>query len=358
MGTVFGLAHVLDGDCFYERQSKGVNIEKFLGFWSAHNTLIIELLIAIVLLSVIYLAFRTFFGNSQELENSSQSMGRLDSEEIQRTLQKIIETQSSNAGAATATSAANGSSGVDPAQLEKLKVEVQDREKTIQSLKDQMQQLTAAQGAAASNSAVSKELEEKLKGLEARLAEYEIISEDIADLSFYKEENTRLQKELTAAKSGGAAAPAPPAAAAAPAAPAQPAPVVNEPPPPAAVEPAPVVAAPAAPAPTPAPVEATTPPVVASAPPEAPASAPSAAPATPPPAAAPTAEIAMPDLGPVDDDLMKEFASAVEEQKAASAAKKAAASNSAKTEPAPAQQSQTPDNQNLMGEFENFMKKG
>ena len=66
----------------------------------------------------------------------------------------------------------------------------------------------------------------------------------------------------------------------------------------------------------------------------------------------------MPDLGPVDDDLMKEFASAVEEQKAASAAKKAAASNSAKTEPAPAQQSQTPDNQNLMGEFENFMKKG
>lgn len=334
-----------------------MNIEKFLAFWSGHNTLIIELLIAAVLLSVIYLAFRTFFGEEEE-SSSSSSLGKMNSEDIQRTLKKIIETQAGTAGAAPATPAAPtagapaAAPGVDPAQLEKLKVEVQDREKTIQSLKDQMQQLTANQGAA--SSVASKELETKLKDLEARLAEYEIISEDIADITFYKEENTRLQKELASVKSGGAATaaapstpeptPAPAAPAASPTPPPAPEPVVA---PPAA---APVVAEATAAAPPPPEPPAPEPAVAP--PPPAASSAPEAAPAAPAaPAAAPAAAAnpAAPDFGPIDDDLMKEFASAVEEQKAASAAaKKTAGEKSGK----PA------DNQNLMGEFENFMKKG
>ncbi|MEK6773485.1 MAG: hypothetical protein AABY64_06070 [Bdellovibrionota bacterium] len=326
-----------------------MNIEKFLQFWSAHNTLIIELLIAIVLLSVVYLAFRIFFGNPQEAE-STRSLGQLDSDEIQRTLQKIMETQSpaSRAGSTSAGGAAGssgvgaGASAVDTAQFEKLKIEAQEKEKAIQALKDQVQELVANQGAAAASSTASKELEGKLKDLEARLAEYEIISEDIADLSFYREENTRLQKELASAKTGGATTPpaAPPSAAAS--VPAEPAAVAAAPP---APTPAAAAAAPAAAAPS-----ASEPMSVLEA-----ALASEAAP--PPPAASPTAAEIAPESflvssgepaadansSPVDDELMREFASAIAEQKASNAEKKAA---------------KAADGQNLMGEFENFMKKG
>jgi len=48
--------------------------------------------------------------------------------------------------------------------------------------------------------------EAKIKELESRLAEYEIISEDIADLSFFKEENVRLTKELESLRSGDSGA--------------------------------------------------------------------------------------------------------------------------------------------------------
>lgn len=41
----------------------------------------------------------------------------------------------------------------------------------------------------------------------SRLSEYEIISEDIADLSLYKEENTRLQAELAKFLAAGACSP-------------------------------------------------------------------------------------------------------------------------------------------------------
>ncbi len=348
-----------------------MNIEKFLGFWSAHNTHIIELLIAAVLLSIIYLAFRTFFGENSETGNTSTT-SRMNPDDLQRTLQKIIESQSNPAGAsstsagiaagasANAGAGAVAATGADPAQLEKLKTEIQEREKTIQALKDQMQQLGANQGAAAA--AASKELESKLKDLEARLAEYEIISEDIADITFYKEENTRLQKELASAKSGGGSSPAaavPPAAAPASAPPAAPAaaPATAAP-----VAPEPVIAA-APPAAELIPEalaavieEPVAPPAVevAAAPaPEAPATAAPVAtePAAPAAAAtepAPAAGSAVPDLGPIDDDLMKEFASAVEEQKvAAAAAKQATGTKNGK-----------PGDKNLMGEFENFMKKG
>lgn len=310
-----------------------MNVEKFLSFWSSNNTLIIELLIAVILLSVIYLAFRTFFGANPADENVGHGLGGLNSDEIQRTLQKIIDTGGA-AKSAAAPVVGSGATSVDTAQLDKLKLEVQEKEKAILAMKDQIQQLTVVQASAVSSAANSKELEVKVKDLEARLAEYEIISEDIADLSFYKEENSRLQKELTSAKGGGAApASTPPSASA----------------PPQSAPPAPA-AAPAAAAPEPEPTPQ----------PEAP-------PAAPPPAAvaaevsqaeaealaasvAPAANTGEPS--PVDDDLMREFAMAVEEQKAAV---KKPAEKPAAAAPAPGDK---PTSDNLIGEFENFVKKG
>ncbi len=315
-----------------------MNVEKFLSFWSSNNTLIIELLIAVILLSVIYLAFRTFFGGNPADENVGHGLGGLNSDEIQRTLQKIIETGGATKSA-TAPAMGSGATSVDTAQLDKLKLEAQEKEKTIQTMKDQIQQLTAAQASAVNSAANSKDLEVKLKDLEARLAEYEIISEDIADLSFYKEENSRLQKELTSMKGGGAVSASTPPSASAPPQSASPASAA-----------APPVAAPAevAAAPEPTPQQ------------------PEASPVEPPPAAAaevsqadaealaasvaPAADVGVPS--PVDDDLMREFAMAVEEQKAAV---KKTAEKPAAAAPAP---SDKPTSDNLIGEFENFVKKG
>ena len=51
----------------------------------------------------------------------------------------------------------------------------------------------------------SEGLRSRLSELEARLAEYEIIEDDIADLSHFKEENARLHKEIEALKQALAA---------------------------------------------------------------------------------------------------------------------------------------------------------
>ena len=50
----------------------------------------------------------------------------------------------------------------------------------------------------------SKEHLERISELEAKLAEYEVLEDDIADLSLYKEENARLKTELDRLKGGGA----------------------------------------------------------------------------------------------------------------------------------------------------------
>jgi hypothetical protein len=181
--------------------------------------------------------------------------------------------------------------------LDQLKADIAEKDRLLAAAKEETARATAL--AQTSNQQPpksddeAKKLESKVKDLEARLAEYEIISEDIADLSFYKEENIRLQNELMALKNGEAPADA-------------------------------VVAAPEA-------AEAA--PLTADG-----ALAPDAAP--------PVAEV-IPEAAPAaaEDDIMKEFAKAVEEQKAPT------------TEaPAAAKTDQT-ENADLMNQFENFVKK-
>jgi hypothetical protein len=279
----------------------------------------------------------------------------------------------------------------------------------------------APAGAATMSDEERAKLEAKLKELEGKLAEYEIISEDIADLSFYKEQNTKLQKELESLKAGGApvaaetpaqapvaeapkaeekksepeivekaqAAPAEvPAPAPAPAPTPQPAPEPVAPPAPPAPAAEAAPAAPAAPAPPAPPV-----PAAEAAPAPESAAETSAAPAKTPPE----------PVNVVDDSLMAEFAAAIESQKADAPAVEPSSEGTAEpAEPAvdlgtldmekmiqeasgiPDPQTEvkpeealgtaldqekllkeanalgavSPEDQKLMGEFENFVKKG
>lgn len=255
-------------------------MESFLHFWNVYDTIIIQSLIGCILLMVVYLSIRIFFGGDESDPAKSSGKGVTSltpsmTNEIEKTLQKILENQGAGtiresipAPPSGATSLAAPANAVNSAEIAKLQDELKAREKQLQQAEQQLQQALAKSAATPDNSG-SAAFEEKVKDLESRLSEYEIISEDIADLSFYKEENARLQAEITKTRNAAGEA-APPAAEVPP---------VTE-----------------------APVAAASPPVAA------PADESPTAPAEAAPAAAP---------GDIDDDLMKEFAAAVAEQKAA-----------------------------------------
>lgn len=290
-----------------------VNIEHFLDLFFHRNILIIEGLFGVVLLGVIFLTIRSFL-RAEGAENEMNLSG------LEEGLKKILENHAGNSAAK-----ANDSASVEgdaimeemATQIERLKLQVMQKTEEVEQLK--------AGGAVAAASAVAPteapakapssfsggaptELEEKVRELEARLSEYSIIEDDIADLSFYKEETVRLQAEIDKLKAklaeyeAGGPAPkfmAPPAAAPAPAAPA-----ASAPPQPIAAAPAPVAAV----------MEVTS-------------TAASVAPETP-------------DIfGSLDDDIMAEFERAVAEQKASSSAQKVA---TALTTPAAPQSAAAP----------------
>lgn len=303
-----------------------MTIEKFLSFWSQHNIAIIESLIALVIIFSLFLAFRIFFAKGSKDEGGGAGPG-LDTTQIEKALQKILENQGQPKASQSVEDAGvhadldamdSGSADSASEEVQQLRTSLEDSHKKIEKLQTQLQEavqkaseLAEASAAPAENTQETQEFKNKIRDLETRLSEYEIIAEDIADLSRYRDENAQLRKDLEVLKtSGGSAAAAPP------------------------VE-APV----SAPAPQAAPATAAQPDIDAMLA-EA-ASAPSPAPA----------EEASADL--IDDELMKEFAAAVQGQKDAAldkAAQKAGDGSAAAAKPGA-------ETDQLMGEFENFVSK-
>ena len=291
-----------------------VSVDRFLLFWSHHNQTIIQVLIVLTLIFIVALVFLTLFGAKDEHIEKSSSSGINITPDLEKSLQKMLENQTqaksavfdfSKGPSADATPTPTGgaplASAEAVAQLEKMRAEMATREKAMNDLRAQLEQAQAeAQKGGAGGS--SSGLEARIKELEARLAEYDIISEDIADLSRFKEENEKLKKQIAQMGTQAAAAP---------------------------------VAVAVAPEPAPAPVVMAAPGVAPPAPPAA-----ELTPVPPVAAAEPTPEAS----AIIDDDLMKEFAAAVENQKTTTAA----------TAPPPPP---TAENEDLMGQFENFVQK-
>lgn len=170
-------------------------MEKFLNFLIHHNTTIIEVLFAITLLFISYAAIRFFLFGPEE----SGATGATDLSKLEISIKEIIE----KAGSVTSSAGSSEEAQKLATEISALRSELEAKKKEIEEMKESV-------GTAAAAPALSNEekgaLEAKLKELEAKLAEYEIISEDIADLSFYKEQNIKLQKEIESLKSTGGAA--------------------------------------------------------------------------------------------------------------------------------------------------------
>lgn len=231
-----------------------------------HNTAIIEALIAFSLIFTLIMAVRGFL-TAKEPEATESLAGLGD---LEGTLKKILAQASQvSAGPSTETS----QKLVD--EIEALKLNLQEKQKQIEEMKSANAASGAVPGSEISDGEKAK-IEGQLKELQAKLSEYEIISEDIADLSLYKEQNAKLQQEVAALKQNQGA----PVSASA-----EPSVVAAEEP---AVASAPVAAEEPAPAPPPA------------------------SPPPPEPAAEVAAAAAIEHV--VDDDLMAAFGAAVEKQ--------------------------------------------
>ena len=341
---------------------------------------VIEVLIAIIVVSVLTLAFKTFFSKAKDelgIEDTKSLSALEDS--LKKVLEKV------NLGAATAAPVGMGEGVVSAeslAEVENLKKSVDDKQREIEELNGR---ITALKEMSSDSADIEKErarLEVKNKELEAKLSEYEIIAEDIADLAMYKDENSKLKKEIENLKANANAAP--PAAA------------VSAPPPPAPVAAAPAPAAPSSdfgsalngdlmaefakavedqlttktePPPPPPPTKQPEPKpepaqVAAEAPPVAEAAPPSPEPVAAPEPAAPSEPSAEEDdAQSMVDDLLKKMADEAKDlaqNDSIEAPDPMAASLDAdklQEEAATIEKVKQEDVQ-LMGQFENFVKKG
>ncbi len=183
-----------------------MNIDKLLNLFFHWNVFIIEALFGVVLLGIVFLAIRSFM--RPEGHDSELNLGG-----IENSLKKLIENYSGNESASVQTEASlEGDAIMEEmaTQIERLKLQLIEKTEEIEQLKTGtavVSSNTVASNAApieavpvkpsvSSPSGANEELEEKVRELEARLSEYSIIEDDIADLSFYKEETVRLQAEI------------------------------------------------------------------------------------------------------------------------------------------------------------------
>jgi hypothetical protein len=166
-----------------------VNLEKFLTFVTHHNESIIQWLFFGILLLAGTLIARSLFGKKEE----NQASGG----DLHSALEKILA-QTTKLESISVEGLKAGGSPESAALVVALKADLATREKELTELK-------AKGGSDEATSALSA----RIKELEAKLAEYEILEDDIADLSLYKEENARLKSELDRVKGGEGAASAP-----------------------------------------------------------------------------------------------------------------------------------------------------
>lgn len=173
-----------------------MNLEKYLSLVTHRSESIIQwLFFAILILSGVLIA-RALFGKKDESSAQAQAGGV----DLQTALQKIMEQTTKLENVSLEKLSSQGNAAVE-AQVQALKTDLAARE-------TELNQLKASGGAKAAGPEMAN-LSQRIKELEAKLSEYEILEDDIADLSLYKEENARLRVELDKLKAGGAPAPAP-----------------------------------------------------------------------------------------------------------------------------------------------------
>ncbi len=192
-------------------------MDTFLHYFTdtAHIKAIIYALFGLILILSMVLTFIKIKYD----EPGTSSKGSL--KDIEDTLKKVLDQTKGGVALGTGDAAEAGEpgnlselgdvaagAGMSTEELDALKKDIEEKQQEIEDLKNAAQSSDGGIGSD-EHEAVMKKVEE----LEGKLQEYEIIEDDIADLSLFKDENAKLKEELEALKAGRASpAPAEPVA--------------------------------------------------------------------------------------------------------------------------------------------------
>lgn len=178
-----------------------MNLEAFLNYFTRHIESIIQwLFLAILALTGILISRGLFAKKEEAAIGGPVAAGVGPIPELEGALKQILDRTQKLETVTVQGGLSPEAAALAETQVQNLKKELAARDEELKALK-----------ASGANSKVTEEANQltlRLKELESKLAEYEILEDDIADLSLYKEENTRLRSELNKLK-GVAAEPAP-----------------------------------------------------------------------------------------------------------------------------------------------------
>lgn len=164
-----------------------------------HTVTIIQVLVTLIILFTSFILYRIYSQSSSASLSSAGQAPNLD-----EALNKILELQKNAAPVAAVTEATP--------EIESLREELIKSKNIIKELEQKNSELNnglEATSIAKADPAETEALKTKVTDLEGRLAEYEIIAEDIADLGRYKDENIKLLKEIESLKAGSGSATTP-----------------------------------------------------------------------------------------------------------------------------------------------------
>jgi hypothetical protein len=208
-----------------DRQTK--EMQQALNFILAHIGPLIGITAALFLATVILLLIRMIGDSGKSGHDHSIGDVQIDLGAIEGAMKRVLSSQTvmvatgvsgsahSHAGGghssgAGATASDGGGAAGSPEALRERDQKIETLAKELARAKADLESATANAGAAGVGmSAVGGTvamspgdddkigaLTTQIEGLQARLAEYEIIEDDIADLTHFKEENVRLNKEV------------------------------------------------------------------------------------------------------------------------------------------------------------------
>ncbi len=168
-------------------------MNELINWVARNNTLMIQSGFTIVLLLLVVYIYRLFFVSTGATSGATGDVNQLNDKIEQLLQQKLSPSAGGTAGGAESAG-----------EIERLRAEITTLKATLNESEKKVFELTPTtdQGALEANNINQEqilELTKKIENLEARLAEYDIISDDIAELSQLRAENSEMKSKLGAA---------------------------------------------------------------------------------------------------------------------------------------------------------------
>lgn len=161
----------------------------------------IQIFFTIVLLLLVVYIYRLFFVASSTAAEGSTGLS--DTNQLNQKIDQLLQQRSATGAEVVASPSSVGQSAVQSAEIEKMRSELVILRNALNESEKKVYDMSPSAGSESNsllenNSSEEKvtALAEKVEKLEARLAEYDVIADDIAELSQLRSENSQLKDRL------------------------------------------------------------------------------------------------------------------------------------------------------------------